>query len=118
MNRQLRILSPAFTAVMLLAVCHLHAAQPAAKSGAGAENQISVTADKLSTADGSNQIEASGNVEIKREDTTLKANELRMNRTTQDVEAKGRVSLDGPEWKVKIGPREAAHIPAYLKMGG
>ncbi len=24
----------------------------------------------------------------------------------------------GPDWKVKIGPREAAHIPAYLKMGG
>jgi CO dehydrogenase/acetyl-CoA synthase gamma subunit (corrinoid Fe-S protein) len=23
----------------------------------------------------------------------------------------------GPEWKVKIGPREAAHIPAYLKTG-
>ena len=24
----------------------------------------------------------------------------------------------GLEWKVKIGPREAAHIPAYLKMSG
>ena len=24
----------------------------------------------------------------------------------------------GPEWKVKVGPREAAHLPAYLKMGG
>jgi len=24
----------------------------------------------------------------------------------------------GPEWKVKIGPREAAHLPAYLKMSG
>jgi acetyl-CoA decarbonylase/synthase complex subunit gamma len=23
----------------------------------------------------------------------------------------------GKDWKVKIGPREAAHIPAYLKMG-
>jgi len=23
----------------------------------------------------------------------------------------------GPEWEVKIGPREAAHIPAFLKMG-
>ncbi len=23
----------------------------------------------------------------------------------------------GPEWEVAIGPREAAHIPAYLKMG-
>jgi acetyl-CoA decarbonylase/synthase complex subunit gamma len=24
----------------------------------------------------------------------------------------------GPEWKVKVGPREAAHLPAYLKMSG
>ncbi|MBM4341698.1 MAG: acetyl-CoA decarbonylase/synthase complex subunit gamma, partial [Deltaproteobacteria bacterium] len=24
----------------------------------------------------------------------------------------------GPEWKVKIGPREAAHLTAFLKMGG
>ena len=50
---------------------------------------------------GANQIEASGNVEIKREDTTLKANEVRFNRATQEVEAKGKVTLDDPEWKVK-----------------
>lgn len=24
----------------------------------------------------------------------------------------------GPDWTVKIGPREAAHLPAFLKMGG
>jgi acetyl-CoA decarbonylase/synthase complex subunit gamma len=24
----------------------------------------------------------------------------------------------GSDWKVKIGPREAAHLTAFLKMGG
>jgi LPS-assembly protein len=31
----------------------------------------------------------------------LKADEVRFNRETQDVEAKGRVTVDDPEWKVK-----------------
>ena len=62
---------------------------------------INVTADKLGVGDGGSQIEATGNVEIKRQQTTIKADEVRMNRTTQDVEAKGRVVLDDPEWKVK-----------------
>jgi len=62
---------------------------------------INLQADKLSSSDSGNQVEATGNVEIKREETTLKANELRMNRATQEVEAKGRISLDGPEWKIK-----------------
>ena len=62
---------------------------------------INLQADNLSSSDSGNLIEATGNVEIKREETTLKANELRMNRSTQEVEAKGRVTLDGPEWKIK-----------------
>jgi LPS-assembly protein len=74
------------------------AAQPGASNPAAA---INLQADKLSSSDSGNQIEATGNVEIKREGTTLKANELRMDRTTQDVEAKGRVMLDDPEWKIK-----------------
>ncbi|HKY10237.1 MAG TPA: LPS assembly protein LptD [Candidatus Binatia bacterium] len=65
------------------------------------ESEINLTADKLTTSEGSNQIEAVGNVEIKREATTLKADEVRFNRTTQDIEAKGRVTVDDPEWKVK-----------------
>lgn len=76
----------------------------AAQFGGGAQSpssEINVTADKLSTGNGSNQIEASGNVEIKREGTTLKADDVRFNRSTQDVEAKGRVTVDDPEWKVK-----------------
>lgn len=75
-----------------------HAAQPGTSNPAAV---INLQADKLSSSESGNQIEATGNVEIKREGTTLKANELRMNRTTQDVEAKGRVMLDDPEWKIK-----------------
>ncbi|HET9915604.1 MAG TPA: LPS assembly protein LptD [Candidatus Binatia bacterium] len=74
------------------------AAQPGTSNPAAA---INLQADKLSSSDSGNQIEATGNVEIKREGSTLKADELRMNRATQDVEAKGRVMLDDPEWKIK-----------------
>ena len=74
-------------------------------SGAAQPNNpaapINLQADKLSSTDSGTQIEATGNVEVKREGTTLKADELRMNRATQEVEAKGRVTLDDPEWKVK-----------------
>ncbi|HYA30861.1 MAG TPA: LPS assembly protein LptD, partial [Acidobacteriota bacterium] len=77
------------------------AAEPTGSGAAGAENQINVTADKLSTADGSSQLEASGNVELKRQEMTLKADEVRFNRLTQDVDAKGNVNVADPEWKVK-----------------
>ena len=77
-------------------------AQVAEQRGkAGESTEINVTADRLSAQDGGNQIEASGNVEVKRQLTTLKADEVRVNRETQDVEAKGKVSMDDPEWKVK-----------------
>jgi LPS-assembly protein len=66
-------------------------------SGQGME----VTADKLTAGNGGTKIEATGNVEIKREPMTLKADEVRVNRETQDIEAKGKVSVDDPEWKVK-----------------
>jgi LPS-assembly protein len=73
-----------------------------AQRSSGTENQpINVTADKLSTGDGGTQLEATGNVEVKRQETTLKADEVRVNRQTQDVDAKGKVSVDDPEWKVK-----------------
>ncbi|HUK40946.1 MAG TPA: LptA/OstA family protein, partial [Candidatus Acidoferrales bacterium] len=67
----------------------------------GDSQGIDVTADKLSAESGGNKIEATGNVEIKREQTTLKADEVRVDRQTQDVEAKGKVSMDDPEWKIK-----------------
>jgi LPS-assembly protein len=81
--------------------CAAHAwgqATPDAKSEA---QKIDVTADSLSFGDGGTQIEAKGNVEIKREMMTLKADEVRINRETNEMEAKGKVSLDDPNWKVK-----------------
>jgi len=89
---------------LLLGVLYLFAASPTsaqsarpAADGAG----INVTADKLSSGNGAAKIEASGNVEIKRDLTTLRADEVRVDRGTQDVEAKGRVSVDDPDWKIK-----------------
>ena len=63
--------------------------------------EIDVTADSLSFGDGGTQIEAKGSVQIKRQPTTLKADEVRINRETNEMEAKGQVSLDDPNWKVK-----------------
>lgn len=83
----------------LLGAMGASAAQVSGAGGAGSE--ITVNADKLATGNGSNVIEASGNVEITREGTTLKADEVRFNRATEEAEAKGRVTVDNPEWKVK-----------------
>ena len=92
----------ALAVASLTFVVPLRAAQFGAGGGAqSSASEINLTADKLSTSNGSNQIEASGNVEIKREGTTLKADEVHFNRSTQDVEAKGKVTVDDPEWKVK-----------------
>ena len=74
------------------------ALRPDAKSEA---EKIDVTSDSLSFGDGGTQIEAKGNVQIKRQPMTLKADEVRINRETNEMEAKGRVSLDDPNWKVK-----------------
>jgi len=79
----------------------VQAAQLTTSGSQASGGEINVTADKLSTGNGSNQIDATGNVEIKRGETTLKADEVRINRATQDVEAKGKVSVNDPEWKVK-----------------
>jgi LPS-assembly protein len=72
--------------------------QPDTKSES---EKIDVSADRLSIGDGGKQIDAEGNVQIKRQQMTLKAEEVRINRETQDMEAKGNISLDDPEWKVK-----------------
>ena len=63
--------------------------------------EIDVSADSLSFGGGGTQIEAKGSVQIKRQPTTLKAEEVRINRETNEMEAKGGVSLDDPNWKVK-----------------
>src|SRR5918994_277348 len=67
----------------------------------GPDDQINVTADKLSVSESGTQIEASGNVEVERQGTTIKAERINVNRTTQDIEATGNISLDDPEWKIK-----------------
>lgn len=79
----------------------LNAAQLIAPGAQTPGSEIDLQADKLETGNGSNELEATGNVVIKREGTTLKADEVRFNRATQDMEAKGKVSVDDPEWKVK-----------------
>ena len=91
----------ALFAASLMFVIPARAAQPAGGGPQSPASEINLKADKLSTGNGSNQIEASGNVEIKREATTLKADEVRFNRATQEIEAKGRITIDDPEWKIK-----------------
>ncbi|HXG51070.1 MAG TPA: LPS assembly protein LptD [candidate division Zixibacteria bacterium] len=89
----------ATAAVLFLGPGTATAAQAERKTSQG--EAIQVTADQLSVGDSGTQVEARGNVEIKREQTTLKAEEVRVNRATQEVEAKGKISVDDPEWKVK-----------------
>jgi LPS-assembly protein len=72
--------------------------QPDTKSES---EKIDVSADSLSIGAGGTEIDAKGNVQIKRQQMTLKAEEVQINRETQDMEAKGNVSLDDPEWKLK-----------------
>ena len=85
--------------VLFLGTASSTSAQSARPAADGAA--INVTADKLSAGNGATKIEASGNVEIKRDLATIRADEVRVDRETQDVEAKGRVSFDDPDWKIK-----------------
>src|ERR1041385_9491295 len=98
MMRRITFLAFAIAAAM---AAESRSAQLNAPRTQGGTGEINVTADKLSTSDGSNQIEATGSVELKRDLTTLKADEVQVNRATQDVEAKGKVTVDDPEGKVK-----------------
>jgi LPS-assembly protein len=101
MKSKLGFFGVAFAAMTIVLSARADAAQVTTKAGQEKSGEINVTADKISAADGANQIEASGNVEIKRQEMTLKAGEVRFNRQTQDVEASGRVSIEDPEWKVR-----------------
>jgi LPS-assembly protein len=96
--REIYVIAPLLGAFILLTAGSAPAqlARPGT-DGAG----INVTADKLSAGNGASKIDASGNVEIKRDLTTLRADEVHVDRETQDVEAKGRVSVDDPEWKIR-----------------
>jgi LPS-assembly protein len=66
---------------------------------------IDVTADSLSVTDKGLKVQGKGNAEVKREGMTLKADQVSVNRETQDMEASGNVSIDDPEWKVKRADR-------------
>jgi LPS-assembly protein len=100
MRREVGIVAAALWGFILCAAVPSWAAQVfTGPQGSGGE--INVTADKMSAENGGNQIEATGNVEIKRQEMILKADEVRVNQATKDVEAKGKVTVDDPEWKVK-----------------
>jgi LPS-assembly protein len=79
----------------------LWAAQSAKPGTTGDGGPIEVTADELSASESGTKIEATGDVVIRRDDMTLKAEEVRVDRESQDVEAKGNVSVDSPEWKIR-----------------
>lgn len=85
--------------------------QPA--SGAE-EEEIDISADSLSVGDAGTQVEAKGDVEIKRGETVLKADEVRVNRATKEVEAAGGVSVDSPEWKLKA---DSVHLNMEEETG-
>lgn len=58
------------------------------------EKPIDMTADSLTVMDEGRKVEAKGNVELRREDSILRAEEVRVDREKQEVEAKGQVSLE------------------------
>lgn len=90
---------------LILAICLFQGAplfaQTAQQSTQKIGQEIHVTADSLKVEEKGAKIEASGNVELKRQEMVLKADEVRMNRETQEAEAKGKVSVDSPTWQMK-----------------
>ena len=88
-------------AMVLSSTWRANGAQLAVKGGTEADNAMNIVADKLSTSNGISEIEASGNVELKRQDMTLKGEYVHFNRLTQEITAKGNIRVDDPEWKIK-----------------
>lgn len=99
-----KILAPLIFLILLRAQ-PLFAAQAPRAGEPQPEQQIHVTADSLSVSGGGKELEGQGNVELQREQMTLKADQVWVNRETQDMEATGNVSVDDPEWKVKQAQR-------------
>lgn len=62
---------------------------------------IDVIADQLSVGNQGQTIEASGNVQIRRADTTFEAESIKIDRARQELEASGSVSIDDPQYKLK-----------------
>jgi LPS-assembly protein len=96
--------STPFSSVLILALspfCYPLSGQTAQPGAPTGEKPINVTADVLRVEESGARVEAKGKVELRREETILKADEVRVNRITQEVEAKGKVSVEDPEWRMK-----------------
>lgn len=78
----------------------------AAKAGAAKPpEQIDFSADSMAVSERGTEVEGQGNVEIKRQEMTLHADQVRLNRETQEMQATGNVTVDDPEWKIKQADR-------------
>ncbi len=61
------------------------------------EEQVRIDADQLSYDQKTDTVAAKGNVVITRGDFELRADDVRVNRATNEAEAHGNVQLDGPQ---------------------
>jgi len=88
-----------FLSFFLPAALDPWAQEPSAQQGGvqDTEEPIDVVADALSVGDRGQTIEASGNVQIRRADTTFEAESVKIDRASQELEAVGSVSVDGPQ---------------------
>lgn len=78
------------------------------------KEQIDVNADTLSVKDRGNEVEGQGNVEIRRQEMILRADQVWLNRETQEMEAAGNVTVDDPEWKIKQADRMRFNLGAEV----
>jgi LPS-assembly protein len=75
--------------------------QGAAAPPSATEEKIDVVADNLNVTERGDVVEARGNVEVRRGATRVKAEEVQVDRGTGEVRAKGKISVDDPEWQLK-----------------
>jgi LPS-assembly protein len=80
-------------------------AQAGKAGGAKPQEQIDFTADSMSVTEKGAEVEGQGNVEIKRQEMILHADQVQLNRETQEMQATGNVTVDDPEWKIKQASR-------------
>lgn len=97
----LRVLSCLLLSLLTALVLEAQELPPEQREAQGGDVPIDVVADQLSVGDQGQTIEASGNVQIRRADTTFEAESVKINRTSQELEASGSVSIDDPQYKLK-----------------
>lgn len=76
-------------------------ARPQLEIDSDQDEEVQIDADSLSYDRGGNQIGASGNVIIRRGDTTLKADEVRFDRRTSSAEAFGNVEFSSVDAELR-----------------